>query len=261
MLSIVVSTLEKGIEQMEKTVAFRHPAVRYLIVHQTRLNLGVPEYLQQRPDIKVVQSTTRGLAASRNIGLSHCQTQYALIADDDVEFLASGIIEMLGIIRKERPDFALFRIRTPDGQPEYKDYPDKTYRVKRLQHWVSSIEIVINVERLKGEGIRFDERFGLGTILDRGEEEIFVSDLIQSGLVGYYYPIPIVMHPYESSGKIPRSEKQRHFFQGAYDTRLGVSSLLHASWFDYLRHPDRILPSIYYYRGKKYIERTSRSVI
>lgn len=260
MLSVVVSTLEKGIERMEKTVAFRHPSVRYLIVHQTRSNRGLPEYLQHRPDIEVVQSATRGLAASRNIGLYHCQTPYALIADDDVEFSPSGITKMLGLIQDERPDFALFRIQTPDGQPEYKAYPAKSYLVNRLKHWVSSIEIVVSVERLKREGIRFDERFGLGTVLDRGEEEIFVSDLIRSGWVGHYYPIPIVKHPYESSGKISRSEKQRLFFQGAYDARLGISSLPRITWLDYLRHPGRILPSIYYYRGKKYIERTSGTV-
>lgn len=261
MLTILIATVEDGIDRLEKTIEFRHPSVRYLVVQQTISPRVVPDYLQRRRDVEVIRSVTRGLAISRNIGLYHCQTRYALIADDDVEFVPDGMLELLDIIERDKPDFALFQIETPDGQPEYKDYPKEAYQVKYLRHWVSSIEIVVNASKVQQEQLRFDERFGLGTELNRGEEDIFVSDLIQHDWEGGYFPIPIVRHPYESSGKYVRTQKEQFFFQGAYDTRMGIGKVPIPTVLDCLLRPSSILSAIHYRRGMRYIERTEEALI
>ncbi len=243
---------------MEKTVAFRHPAIRYLVIQQVGSLLCVlPNYLRHRTDVTVVQSATRGLAVSRNIGLAHCQTAYALLADDDVAYVPEGMEQLLDALNTHRPDFALFQIQTLAGEPPYKAYPTKPYRVNRLKHWVSSIEIVVNVARLKADAICFDERFGLGAPLDRGEEEIFVSDLIRNGWEGHYFPIPIVKHPYESSGKRARSRKDQLYFQGAFDARLGRRTLPRPTLLECVRVPRRMLDVVYYRKGRQFVKRTS----
>lgn len=248
-----------GIDRLHQTVEYRHPAVRYLIVCQVDEGVGPPpEYLARRPDIQVVHSDTRGLAISRNIGLGHCQTPYALLADDDVRYLAGGMERLLAILETERPDFALFQIQTLDGEPPYKRYPSEAYEITALKHWVSSVEIVVNAAKLRATSIRFDERFGLGAPVDRGEEEIFVSDLIRHGWKGRYFPIAIVQHPYESSGKKMRSRKDQLFFQGAYDARLGNSPIPRPSLVDCIRNPRQLLDAAYYRRGRRFIKRTSR---
>lgn len=255
MLTVLISTLEEGIYDLEKAVRLRHPSVRYLIVHQTDSVDELPDHLQNRQDVTVVQSATRGIAVSRNIGLKHCQTTYALIADDDVELIWQGMTELLDMIKLDAPDFALFKIQTPPGQPEYKDYPAKPYKITHLKHWVSSIEIVVNVAKARKEGRYFDERFGLGTLLNRGEEEIFVTDLIRNNWRGFYFPVYIVKHPFSSSGKRQRSLKDRFFFQGAYDTRVGKRDIPRHTVLNYLRDPTRIMATIYYRKGSKYIQR------
>lgn len=220
MLTIVIATMGSGIERLEEVLSFRHPAVRYLIVQQIEDEEAVPQYLQSRADVEVVQSRSLGLSRSRNIGLQHCRSPYALIGDDDVTFLPQGIVEMLDIIDRDRPDFALFKIKTNEGEPAYKSYPTEKYRIDSLRHWVSSIEILVRVDLVKEQGILFDERFGLGSKLGRGEEEVFVQDLIRNGWRGAYYPVFVVRHPYESSGKRKRSREEQEFFQGAFDARV-----------------------------------------
>lgn len=258
MLTIVISTVGEGIERLDKAIAYRHPAVRYLVVQQVgRLPRATPDYLLRRADVAVFQSATRGLAVSRNIGLERCQTPYALLADDDVEYLPAGLEQLLDAVRTQRPDFALFQIQTPHGEPPYKDYPPAPYTLTRLRHWVSSIEILVNANKLKADGIRFDERFGLGASLDRGEEEIFVSDLIRKGWLGRYFPIPIVKHPYESSGKKVRSRKEQFFFQGAFDARTEARTVPPATLLDCLRNPGRLVDAFHYRRGRKYVKQTS----
>lgn len=259
-LTILISTLEEGILGLEKAVCIQHPLIQYLIVHQTRSASALPSNLIQRSDITVVRSPTRGIAASRNIGLKHCQTPYALIADDDVEFLPEGIAKLLDLIASKKPDFALFKIKTPAGQPEYKPYPRDSYPVDRLKHWVSSIELVVNADKVKKEKLFFDERFGLGTKLGSGEEEIFVTDMIKSGWRGFYFPIYIVIHPFESSGKRERGHKELYFFQGAYDRRIGKSRRRTDSLFQYIRRPSLVIGEFFYHRGKKYIQKKQTQI-
>lgn len=220
MLTIVISTWEEGILNLEKTVRIKHPDVCYIIVHQTQQNPFKPSHLANRRDVEVISSSTKGLSRSRNIGLKHCKTKYALLADDDVEYSEEGINQLLHSITIHRPDFALFKIQTNPGEPEYKVYPTESYQVKELQHWVSSIEIAVNVTKLKKLQIAFDERFGLGTSLNRGEEEIFIHDLITNGLTGIYFPFYLVKHPYMSSGKEERTTEEQWFVQGALDQRM-----------------------------------------
>lgn len=225
MLTIVISTMGDGIEHLQRALSFHHPSIRYLIVHQTSEERAVPFYLRTREDVTVIQSKSRGLSRSRNIGLSNCRTSYALIADDDVAFVKRGVLQILDIIDKDKPDFGLFMIQTREGEPEYKQYPTSSYQIDHLKHWVSSVEILVSVDKLREYNIRFDERFGLGTQLGRGEEEVLIRDLIRQGLRGWYYPIYIVQHPYESSGKLKRTKAEQHFFQGAFDARVGAEHL------------------------------------
>ncbi|MFP5005331.1 hypothetical protein ACLFLN_06240 [Acinetobacter pittii] len=67
---------------------------------------------------------------------------------------------------------------------------------------VSSVEIVFNKESILSKNIGFDERFGLGSFFKSGEENIFLSDCLKSGLNIYAVNQKLVFHPFESSGKI-----------------------------------------------------------
>ncbi|MGO2103617.1 MAG: glycosyltransferase [Psychroflexus halocasei] len=219
-LSILISTLNEGIYNLEQTVALKRPEIRYLIIHQTKKKFQTPDFLN-REDITIIKSSSTGLSKSRNIAIKNCVTEYGLIADDDVEYISEGIDEVIKIIKSKKPDFATFKIKTPEFEQEYKNYAQESFEISlKSHHFFSSVEILLNVNLLKNKNIYFDERFGLGTPLKASEEEILIYDLITNNNMGCYYPIYIVEHPYESSGKQNKSYNFKIFKKGALDARL-----------------------------------------
>jgi glycosyltransferase involved in cell wall biosynthesis len=144
----------------------------------------------------------RGLSASRNRALAQARADICLITDDDVEF-KDGIEQSILRVFEEYPeaDIVTFQAHTPEGEPFKPNYRDVSFWHNRKSIMrVCSIEIAFRRSSVIGAGVEFDERFGLGAKFATGEEIIFLSDCLQAGLRILYYPLPIVMHPKESSG-------------------------------------------------------------
>ncbi len=190
LLTIIISTYDEGILELKKAIKIENPSIKYLIVFQNPKHIRIPDFLN-RKDIDIIDSKTKGLSVSRNIGIENCKTPYALLSDDDVEYIEEGLDQVLEIIQKEKIDFATFKIKTYDGEPEYNDYSSEKEEIKNIQHYISSIEILVNLQTLKLKKIKFDERFGLGTFLMKGEEEILIHDLQKKNSIGFYFPIYI----------------------------------------------------------------------
>ena len=55
---------------------------------------------------------------------------------------------------------------------------------------------------MRARGQRFDEGFGVGadTEASLGEEYVFLADCLAAGLNGVHDPLPVSVHPHESSG-------------------------------------------------------------
>ena len=133
----------------------------------------------------------------------------ALFADDDVRY-PDNIVDIVDdIVYEKRHGYDIFccKIATPQGQPEFKKYPENAFVFKEIplygDYTVSSIEIGVNLYPIIEEGIRFDEDFGIGSDKwpEGGEETIFLSDCMKANMIVNYSPDYIVEHPYESTGK------------------------------------------------------------
>jgi len=84
--------------------------------------------------------------------------------------------------------------------------------------------------------VRFDHRFGLGSVYPTGEEIIFLVDAFRAGLDIRYAPIPIVEHPLESSGSNLAHNFKLIHAKGALFARVtGVNAYLYSFLFA-LRH-------------------------
>lgn len=254
LLTIMISTMNNNITNLRKVVEIQHPDICYLIIHQNHKNVSIPNFLN-RDDIKIIKSSTRGLSKSRNIGLRNCRTEYALIADDDVEYIEDGIKNVLHILKTTKLDFATFKIKTPFDQPEFRDYKESVYSFSNGRIQIASIELIVNVKEVLNKKIQFDERFGLGTILRQGEEEILINDLLKLNLVGSYYPIYIVKHPFESTGTKSIKESQKFFIKGAFSKRIESKMILpkYKSTFRTLKN------NLFYHLGRVYILVTKKS--
>lgn len=198
--------------------------VSYIISHQYTEDKykQIPDELN-REDVFISQIQGIGVTKSRNNALQLADGDIGLFSDDDVIYVDEYFDTVIRhFTANEMLDIALFKIKTPDGFPEYKKYPEQPLKLSKLPFSVGTIEIAFNIDRIKKSKILFDERFGAGQqLLIGSDESIFVHDGINKGLNIWFYPEYVVIHSYESTiDLVAKYDKRRVSVTGAFDARV-----------------------------------------
>lgn len=241
-LNILISCYNESVTDVRNIFLSPRADVRYIVSHQLS-----PDYAAAHPGLTadaslqfsgrsdVVYSPFVGKGVSQN--RNHCldvlesiletetgqsahkadtqstghdilKKQLCVLSDDDIRYTDAWLSRIIAIF-DERPwaDALCFRIATPDGQPEFKDYPEKEFEIKKVpvygKVYFSAVEVAFRYESVRKSGIRFDENFGLGSQLwpEGGEETVFLSDCHKAGMRMIYVPEYLVRHPFLSTGK------------------------------------------------------------
>lgn len=192
-LSLLVSTKGRGVQSVPTLLLPQRDDVAYVVVVQydrpDELN-EIPDVLRVRPDVTLVFQQGKGLSRSRNCAIAHCQTPYALLADDDMVYRESDIDNVIRTFHSHpETDVFCFQILNARAEP-YKHYPKAsfTYARRPYGYFFNSPEIGF---RVQDSLPRFDERFGLGApYLICGEEEVFLHDSCRKNRLQVdYYPV------------------------------------------------------------------------
>ena len=152
--------------------------------------------------MRIVAFPESGLSRNRNRGLKLARSDVCLLCDDDLH-LDAGAIETVASAFTEIPEAVIITFRI---QSEGRPAPDKASSPRR-HNWrsiatVASPEIAIWREWVQSEGLRFDERFGLGTERWRsGEENVFLRDALRKSRNVYTIPTKIGEHPAQGSAQ------------------------------------------------------------
>jgi len=223
-INILIATIDQGLEKITDILLAEQEGVSYIVSHQVNDEKyrPIPPALK-RQDVVVAQLSGRGIARNRNNALDLAGGDVALLADDDVRFTP----ENMEVIREtfagdDSLDVACFKISTPAGEEEYKDYATEEFVLNKTNgHYISSLEIAFRLDKIKKKGICFDERFGLGSgLIQYGEEAVFIHDCIRAGLVVRYIPRYVVEHPFMSMTKdMEEYGPAKNIFKGGYDAR------------------------------------------
>jgi len=203
---VLISTIDRRILRLAALLHEPEPEVHYVVVWQkTRPDEGEETAafvatLANRSDVTLVTTHGRGLSRSRNIAIKTAVSlqkdplddAVCIITDDDDHF-RSDAFGLINTYYLQHPDvdIALMRIRSNVSNRFFKKYPDKEidYRKRPRSYYPSSCEMTFRT-RIWQTGLRFDERFGLGSPkLSAGEEEIFMIDAIDRGLKAMIVPI------------------------------------------------------------------------
>lgn len=204
-LDVAISTW--GAEGMRRVAAMNLPhaeGVRYVVSWQNAgADRTLPDELARRDDIRVCFTDERGLGANRLNANMHCDADYILVADDDVQYSAEQLGRIISTL-DNNPDVqvALFRY-----QGCSKAYPaqqcDISYPMPK-GYYVSSIEIAFRREIL--DTINFDSNFGINApLFQAGEDSKFIYDAITNGMRCRFFPITICSHEHPSTGDRPMS--------------------------------------------------------
>lgn len=240
-LDILIATIDEGIERTENVLLSPRRDVKYIVSHQVTDERfrEIPEPLK-REDVLVSQITGRGLCRNRNNSISKADGDVALLADDDVRFQPHYFENLkAAFLSDPHLHVACFRIATPEGEPDYKDYSADAYLLNsESRHYISTIEIAFRPDKIKAHGLQFDERFGLGSPLNSfGEEAVFIHDCIKAGLNVKYVPQDVIMHPVVSTIKtLDRFATVNNVFKGAYDARRYGCLAFPAALYDTLKY-------------------------
>ncbi len=174
---------------------------RVLIVNQSESR----KLISDRNNIRVLNMSSYGLCRSRNLALQNTSTKLAWILDDDVRILPDACLSIIDAFNKYLDSTAItFKADLPEGgQMRNYEKQDFIYQTRDVQRGPVSFEIVLNTERMRQNGVIFNERFGLGAQFPLCEEQVFFNDLLRAGQKAIFVSKTIVIHPAESSGIDP----------------------------------------------------------
>lgn len=227
-LQVLISVYgEDGIQRAAKSKHPMAPEFSYLLAWQTESGKEpLPEALL-RPDMQVLQSTSKGLCRNRNLSLEAADGEILLIGDDDVDYDREDLQKLLAVFDAEPDlDMATFQFRT---RPEWrKAYPNDSFSLQNAPkgYSVSSVEIAFRRKSVQGK-IRFNEDYGIGgRLYSSGEESLFVCDALRAGLCVRYYPFPIADHFAPTTAQ---KQKETSTF---WETKAAVIHYIHPhTWF------------------------------
>lgn len=161
-----------------------------------------PEFKSPSQYLRIYNYPESGSSSSRNRALQHAKGDLLLITDDDVE-LIEGYAKTITDAFENNPeaDIITFQCLNERGEKR-KNYSDTSYwHNHRTLMQVSMIEIALRRKSFMRKPNPFDERFGVGSDIPTGDENIFLSDALKKGFKILYQPSPIVKHPDASSGR------------------------------------------------------------
>ncbi len=211
-LSILLSTINDRIYATESILLQNFEDTEFIVVHQITDHDTADNYqsFYTRFDserIKFIPRFEKGTGKSRNCAMKHANGELFYLCDDDLIFKEDFYSKIMkASLQFPLADILTFKIETTDHQP-YKTYPLSPFNhTLRSCATISIVEMVIRKSAYEKELIKFDERFGLGTKYNTGEEFVMLSDAIKNGLKATYIPEYLVKHPPISSGKIYNAE-------------------------------------------------------
>ena len=212
---VLIATIDEGMCRVPEVLLSEETGVRYVVSwQQTKDEASMivraqeaAAALRARTDVRVTTLEGRGLCRNRNHAIATAldsmddplEDAIFVIADDDERLMPEAFERLRDVYgRYPKMDGALMRLLSSvDGQ-YFKAYPDTevVYGRHLRSYYVCSWEMTFRA-RVWQTGLRFDERFGLGSErLCAGEEEVLLTDMQRKGLrvlivpkdIGYTHP-------------------------------------------------------------------------
>jgi GT2 family glycosyltransferase len=183
------------------TLADRAQNIRYPNGADWEYQVHIQKALARPVKPGVMYLDSLGVAKSRNSAIEHANGTYLLFGDDDVVFHEQALTEALRYL-DHHPEVSLLLTSAVDEAGKLrKNYPTKLTDLTRFNcARAATYEMIVRLEDVKNYGVLFDEDFGAGAKNHLGDEYIFIADLISKGAKCVFAPIPIAMHPANSSG-------------------------------------------------------------
>lgn len=222
-LQVLICTI--GAEGIRRVVESSHPVVdgvEYLVSWQLPDgDIGVPEELACRDDVKVCKVKSRGICRNRNNAIRCATASLCLMSDDDVCYKEEELQSLISAF-EQYADADIITVRHhSDGFSKF--YPEVSFNLTKVPkgYYVSCIEIAFRLGAVKGV-VAFNENISIGTpVLRCGEEDVFMHDAKKAGLKARFVPITVGTHNHPTTAG--RDAEEPYFWM----TKGAVFSYIH----------------------------------
>lgn len=185
-----------------------NPAYRYMFAVQKLTEkdrqIRLKEHLEKLVYFRSFDLTfldTAGLSTSRNSFIQSLTSKYVYFCDDDLRLNETALNRCVDYLEKhDEIGIVWGRSRTPDGRLR-KSYPIDGTKISHFNAGrCGTPELLFRLSSIRSHKVYFDERFGAGAEFGRGEEYVFVTDLLKQGARGVHLAQTIFEHGWESTG-------------------------------------------------------------
>lgn len=216
---VLIATLDNlNIEEQIKTMNLYN--IETIIVNQSSLKKE-SNRVERVHNTTILHSDRIGLSASRNDAISLAPNDsICQIADDDMIFV-DNYAAIVDEAYKAHPDadMIVFYLHREDSLARKGKLPSGKIGYLRALN-VSSGQITFKKSSLEKNGIKFDERFGIGAKYGFGEENILLFDCLRKHLNIYSYPVEIAHELHRESHWDRTNNKEQCRKRGAVYRRM-----------------------------------------
>lgn len=185
---------------------------------------------------RMISTTERGVARSRQMALDNTRADICLFGDDD-EVLFPNYVETIINAYKELEDAGsiVFNVDRVGYKMKKKYYRIKKIRIAPMYRGYSTQMLTIKRKEVLDTGVKMNFKFGSGSEWGGGEETLFEQEIRQAGIKMYEYPETIATIHYEEGSDWFHGYNEKYFYNlGAYSGyvckgKIKVKTLL--SWF------------------------------
>lgn len=232
-MSVVLCTTGNRLDELKKNlISISQQEVKTKLIVVCQCNDQKRKRIEEiinKVNIKadIVSDYGKGLSRARNLAIKQleCSKGFLIFADDDNWYPNEAFKEAIKIAETYNSDIYTFKYYDKVNDVFPKKYRKRKKNLNYINlNRVSSIEIMIDLEKVTLDKIYFDENLGIGTDIPSGEENQLLFRLKKCGYNIMYYPFIFSYHPYKKNKrKIDGdffSEKKQLFYK-IYGKRLG----------------------------------------
>lgn len=158
-------------------------------------------------EYKHVHADGIGCSNSRNATMDLATGDVYTFTDDDCWYLDNTLEIVKSYFDEYNPDIASFQHYDPIEKKSTINYPkEKILGISRMQTLKqATLDMWFNSKSIDPHTHKFDERFGIGTKYNSGEENIYIMDAYRAGKKKiYYFPEIVSYHPYKAVNYIDK---------------------------------------------------------
>ncbi len=173
-LEVAVSTMNLySNEEIEELMDRLKIKSEYLVINQ------IENQNTKITNPKVINRCEKGLSRSRNVAINNLSSEIVCLADDDIvyeEDYKQTILEAHNKYRKA--DIICFYVESKNPNRKTKRmHTGKVGYIRSMR--IFSPEITFKKDAIIKNGLKFDENFGAGAFVNRGEEQLFIYSALK----------------------------------------------------------------------------------